>query len=282
MSDSPTTPRPSANAALQAQHDKILKRERRDDVYILTLNCPENRNALSEAMIAAIERALVVIKVWLEVKTVIIAGAGPVFCSGHDLKAITEHRDDGDSGKAYYKRLLTQCTRLMRTLAEYPKPIIAAVEGTATAAGVQLVSTCDLAVASSAARFCTPGVNIGFFCHTPAVALSRNLTRKHALEMLLTGDFMPASRAVEMGLVNRVAPEGKALDEAISLARVIGQRSPQALAMGKQSYYAQEGRPLDEAYAIAADAMVENMLMSDAIEGVDAFLNKRKPEWKLG
>ena len=282
MTDTPLSPRISANAALQAQHDKILIRERRDDVYVLTLNCQENRNALSEPMIAAIERALVVIKVWLEVKAVIIAGAGPVFCSGHDLRTIKEHRDDGDSGKAYYKKLLVQCTRLMNTLAEYPKPIIAAVEGTATAAGVQLVSSCDLAVASSAARFCTPGVNIGFFCHTPAVALSRNLTRKHALEMLLTGEMLPASRAHEMGLVNRLAPEGKALDEAIAMARIIARKSPQALAMGKQSYYAQEGLPLDEAYASASDFMVDNMLLPDAHEGVDAFLNKRKPEWKLG
>ena len=282
LTDSPTTPRLSANAALQAQHDKILLRERRDDVYILTLNCPENRNALSEPMIAAIERALVVIKVWLEVKSVIIAGAGPVFCSGHDLKTITEHRDDGDSGKAYYKKLLVQCTRLMKTLAEYPKPIIAVVEGTAMAAGVQLVSSCDLAVASSVARFCTPGVNIGFFCHTPAVALSRNLTRKHAMEMLLTGEMLPASRAYDMGLVNRVAPEGKALDEAIAMAKIISQKSPQALAMGKQSYYAQEGLPLEEAYSTASDFMVDNILMSDAVEGVDAFLNKRKPEWKMG
>jgi len=282
VSDSTTTPRVSANAALQAQHDKILLRERRDDVYILTLNCPENRNALSEQMIAAIERALVVIKVWLEVKAVIIAATGPVFCSGHDLRAVTQHREDGDSGKGYYKRLLVQCTRLMTTLTEYPKPIIAAVEGTATAAGVQLISSCDLAVASANARFCTPGVNIGFFCHTPAVALSRNLTRKHALEMLLTGEMIGAPRAAEMGLVNRVAPEGKALDEAITLGRIIAQKSPQALAMGKQSFYAQADQPVAEAYAIASDFMVDNMLTDDAIEGVAAFLHKRKPEWKLG
>ena len=277
-----STPRPTAAAAQQAQHDKILIRERRDDVYVLTLNCPDNRNALSESMIAAIERALVVIKVWLEVKVVIIAGAGPVFCSGHDLRAIAQHREDGDSGKGYYKRLLAQCTRLMTTLTEYPKPIIAAVEGAATAAGVQLIASCDLAVGSSTARFCTPGVNIGFFCHTPAVPLSRNLTRKHALEMLLTGEFIGAPRALEMGLLNRVAPEGKALDEAIAMARIIAQKSPQALAMGKRSFHAQADRPVDEAYAAATDFMVDNMLMPDAIEGVSAFLGKRKPEWKLG
>ena len=277
-----TTPRQSAAAAQQAQHDKILIRERRDDVYILTLNCPDNRNALSEQMIAAIERALVVIKVWLEVKIVIIAGAGPVFCSGHDLRAIQQHREDGDSGKGYYKRLLLQCTRLMTTLTEYPKPIIAAVDGAATAAGVQLIASCDLAVASAGARFCTPGVNIGFFCHTPAVPLSRNLTRKHALEMLLTGEFIGAPRALEMGLVNRLAPEGKAVDEAIALAKIIAQKSPEALAMGKRSFHAQEGLPIADAYATASDFMVDNMLMPDAVEGVSAFLGKRKPEWKLG
>jgi enoyl-CoA hydratase/carnithine racemase len=282
MSDTAAPPRQSAAAAAQAQHDKILIRERRDDVYILTLNCPDNRNALSEAMIAAIERALVVIKVWLEVKVVIIAGAGPVFCSGHDLRAIQQHREDGDSGKSYYKKLLAQCTRLMTTMTEYPKPIIAAVEGAATAAGVQLIASCDLAVGSSASRYSTPGVNIGFFCHTPAVPLSRNLTRKHALEMLLTGEFINAPRALEMGLVNRVAAEGKALDEAIALGRIIAQKSPEALAMGKKSFHAQEGLPIAEAYAAATDYMVDNMLMADAAEGVSAFLGKRKPEWKLG
>ena len=280
MSDTTATPRQSANAAMQAQHDKILLRERRDDVYILTLNCPENRNALSEQMIAAIERALVVIKVWLEVKAVIITGTGPVFCSGHDLRQITEHREDGDSGKGYYKRLLLQCTRLMSTLTEYPKPIIAAVQGTASAAGVQLIATCDLAVASANAQFITPGVDIGFFCHTPAVALSRNLSRKHAMEMLLTGDRIGPERAEQMGLVNRVVPEGRALDEAIAMGRVIAQKSPLALSMGKQSFYGQADLPLTEAYAMASDFMVDNMLTHDAEEGVGAFLNKRKPEWK--
>ncbi len=271
----------SSRSAQQAAHDKILKRERRDDVYILTLNCPDNRNALSEQMIAEIERALVVIKVWMEVKAVIITHTGPVFCSGHDLRAITEHREDGDSGKGYYKRLLVQCTRLMNTLTDYPKPIIAAIEGTATAAGVQLIASCDLAVASTSARFCTPGVNIGFFCHTPAVPLARNLPRKHALEMLLTGEMIAASRAAEMGLLNRVVPDGKALEEAIAFGKIIAQKSPSAVAMGKKSFYAQINQPLEEAYATASDFMVDNMLTDDAAEGVGAFLNKRKPEWKL-
>ena len=277
MSDTASTSR----AAQQAAHDKILKRERRDDVYILTLNSPDNRNALTEAMIAAIERALVVIKVWLEVKSVIITHSGPVFCSGHDLKAIAEHHEDGDSGKSYYKRMLLQCTRLMNTLTDYPKPIIACVEGTATAAGVQLISSCDLAVASANSRFCTPGVNLGFFCHTPAVPLARNVPRKHALEMLLTGEMIPAARAAEMGLINRVAPEGKALDEALAFAKIIGQKSPAALALGKKSFYHQINQSTEDAYASAIDAMVDNMLVDDAAEGVSAFLNKRKPEWKL-
>lgn len=278
MSETPATS--AREGSSSAQGDKILLRERRDDVYILTLNSPENRNALSEQMIAAIERALVVIKVWLEVKAVVITGAGPVFCSGHDLRQITEHREDGDGGKGYYKRLLAQCTKLMTTLTSYPKPIIAAVDGVATAAGVQLIASCDLAIAGSGSRFCTPGVDIGFFCHTPAVPLARNLSRKHALEMLLTGEFIGAERAAQMGLVNRVVPAGNAVNEAVALGRVIAQKAPLALAMGKESFYAQVDMPLADAYVHAAEAMVDNMLTHDAEEGVGAFLNKRKPEWK--
>jgi enoyl-CoA hydratase/carnithine racemase len=221
-----------------------------------------------------------VIKVWREVKAVVIAGSGPVFCSGHDLRQITQHRDDGDGGKAYFKRLLHQCTRLMNILNDYPKPIIAAVEGTATAAGAQLVATCDLAVAGDGARFCTPGVNIGFFCHTPAVALSRNLSRKHAMEMLLTGEMIGAARAEEMGLVNRVVPAGKAVDEAVAMAKLVAQKAPLAVSQGKASFYAQADKPVGEAYELAIGAMVDNMLTKDAEEGVAAFLGKRKPQWK--
>jgi enoyl-CoA hydratase/carnithine racemase len=269
--------------ATTAQHgEKILLRERRDDVYVLRMNHEASRNALSEAMIAEIDRALVVIKVWLEVKAVVITGAGPVFCSGHDLKDIRAHMEDGDSGKGHYKKLLAQCTRLMNTLTSYPKPVIAAVQGTATAAGVQLIASCDLAVAADTAQFCTPGVNIGFFCSTPSVPLSRNLARKHAMEMLLTGDMLPASRALEFGLVNRIVPADQVVAEAVKLGRAIGRGSPMAIAAGKQLFYAQEGRTAEDAYELAQEAMVDSMMTQDAREGVNAFLAKRDPEWKMG
>lgn len=272
-----TTLKPSGSAG-----EKILLRERRDAVYILKMNHPETRNALSEQMIAEIDRALVVIKVWLEVKAVVITGTGPVFCSGHDLKDIKAHKEDGDGGKGHFKKLLAQCTRLMSTLQTYPKPIIAAVQGTATAAGVQLVAACDLAVAGQSARFCTPGVNIGFFCSTPAVPLARNLSRKHAMEMLLTGDMIGADRAERMGLVNRVVADDKVIDEAVALGMTIAKGAPSAIAMGKAGFYAQAEMPIADAYAHAQEVMVENMLTEDATEGVAAFLGKRKPEWKLG
>lgn len=272
-----TSSKPTSGAS-----EKILQRERRDNVYILKLNHPETRNALSDQMIAEIDRALVVAKVWLEVKAVVITGTGPVFCSGHDLKDIQTHKEDGDGGKGHFKKLLIHCTRLMNTIMTYPKPIIAAVQGTATAAGVQLVSSCDLAVAGQSARFCTPGVNIGFFCSTPAVPLSRTVARKHAMEMLLTGEMIEASRAAEMGLVNRVVPDDKVLDAAVALGAVIAKRSPSAIAMGKAGFYAQADMPIAEAYTHAQEVMVENMLTEDATEGISAFLGKREPQWKLG
>ena len=268
-------------AAAQAAKDNLLLRERRDDVYILTMNSPETRNCLSEAMMSAIERALVVITAFREVRAVILAANGSSFCSGHDLKEITAKREDGDGGKGYYKRLFRHCTKFMNTLTRYPKPVIAAVQGTATAAGCQLVATCDLAVAAQNARFATPGVNIGLFCATPMVPLSRSVTKKHALEMLLTGEMISAERAALMGLVNYVVPEGKALEEAIMLGRLIGQKSPQALIAGKAAYYAQADLKIEEAYELAQEAMVDGLLDEDSKEGIGAFLEKRRPTWKL-
>ncbi len=280
-----TTPPPvvidRAKAADKAA-SKLLLRERRDDVYVLTMNHPPSRNALSAEMIAEIERALVVIKVWLEVKAVVITGSGPVFCSGHDLKDVKAHFEDGDGGKGHYKRMLAQCTRLMNTLTTYPKPIIAAVQGTATAAGVQLVASCDLAVAADTAKFCTPGVNIGFFCSTPSVPLARTIARKHALEMLLTGDMLEASRAAEFGLVNKVVPADQVVDAAVEYGRRIGRGSPMAIARGKEMFYTQIDKPTEAAYEHAVAVMIDSMMTEDAHEGVSAFLGKREPEWKLG
>jgi enoyl-CoA hydratase/carnithine racemase len=287
---SETSPRPpiappalDRSKAADKAGSKLLLRERRDDVYILTMNHQDSRNALSEAMISELDRALVVVKVWLEVKAVVITASGPVFSSGHDLKDIKTHlEEDGDGGKGHFKKMLTQCTRLMNTLTTYPKPIIAAVQGTAMAAGVQLVASCDLAVAADTAKFCTPGVNIGFFCSTPSVALSRTIARKHAMEMLLTGEMLEAQRALEFGLVNRVVPAHKVVDEAVAFGQIIGRRSPMALAKGKELFYAQADKPTDAAYDTAIAAMIEGMMSEDGREGVAAFLGKREPEWKLG
>jgi enoyl-CoA hydratase/carnithine racemase len=271
----------TADHSAGPQSRDILMRERREDVYILTMNSPQTRNALSEEMMTAIERALVVITAFREVRAVILAANGPVWCSGHDLKQITARREDGDGGKGYYKRLFRQCTKLMRSLTTYPKPIIAAVGGTATAAGCQLVATCDLAVAGQNAQFATPGVNIGLFCATPMVPLARSIAKKHALEMLLTGEMISSERAAMMGLVNYVVPDAKVLDEAIMLGRLIGSKSPNALITGKAAFYAQADLGTEEAYELATDAMVDGLLHEDSKEGIDAFLKKRRPNWKL-
>jgi len=203
-----------------------------------------------------------------------------VFSSGHDLKELTAHRADADKGLAFYTEAMTRCSAMMQAIVACPKPVIAAVQGTATAAGCQLVATCDLAVASSEAQFCTPGVNIGLFCSTPMVALSRNVSRKRAMEMLLLGDMLSAKDAVDYGLINKVVAADRLLPEALSLAAKIAAKSPLTVAMGKAAFYAQAEMPLKDAYAFAAKVMVDNMMARDAEEGISAFLDKRKPEWK--
>jgi enoyl-CoA hydratase/carnithine racemase len=214
-----------------------------------------------------------------EVRAVVIAAEGSVFSSGHDLKELTRHRQDADGGRAYYRQIMRLCTDTMGAVIACPKPVIAAVEGAALAAGCQLVATCDLAVAAAGARFCTPGVNIGLFCSTPMVALSRNVARKHAMEMLLLGDMLPAAAALEFGLVNRVVPVGQALPAALALADRFAELPAATLAMGKSAFYRQLEMPLDEAYALASAVMVDNMLTADAEEGISAFVAKRPPLW---
>ena len=255
--------------------ETVLLRHDKEGVAWLTLNRPQARNALSIALMQALDAELSAIAGDPAVKVVVIAGAGPGFCAGHDLRELRATPD-----RASYQAVFAQCSALMQRIVRLPKPVIARAHGIATAAGCQLVASCDLAVAADTARFATPGVNIGLFCSTPMVALSRNVGRKAAMEMLLTGEPVDAIRARDMGLVNRVVPEAE-LDAAVTaLARQIAGKSPLTLAIGKEAFYRQAELPLAEAYAYASDAMVRNMLARDAAEGIDAFLEKRTPAWQ--
>ncbi|MGA2129476.1 MAG: enoyl-CoA hydratase [Xanthobacteraceae bacterium] len=258
----------------------ILRRNDAEGVTVLTLNRPERRNSLSEAMLAALSESLSVIAADRTVRVVVLAANGPVFCAGHDLKELSARRSDADRGRAYYAEIMERCSALMRAIVELPQPVIAAVQGTATAAGCQLVATCDLAITSAAAQFCTPGVNIGLFCSTPMVALSRNVGAKHAMEMLLTGDAIAAAEAARIGLVNRVVAPGSERDEAIALARKIAAKSTLTVTIGKRAFYRQREMDLGAAYRYAATVMVDNMMARDAQEGIGAFIEKRQPLWQ--
>lgn len=256
-----------------------LLRSDQGGVVTLTLNRPAARNALSEALLDVLTGELDRIAEDRCARAVIIAAEGPVFSAGHDLKEMTSHRADADRGRAYFAEILTRCSRMMQRIVRLPQPVIAAVDGVATAAGCQLVASCDLAVAGAGARFCTPGVQIGLFCSTPMVALSRNLSRKHAMEMLLLGEMIGAEDAHRMGLVNRVVLAGSALAEAQAMAATIAAKSPLTLRIGKRAFQEQLEMPLTEAYDHATQVMVENMLARDAEEGIGAFIEKRQPTW---
>jgi enoyl-CoA hydratase/carnithine racemase len=253
-----------------------LRRE--GPVVVLTLNSPATRNALSLTVVRALSRNLSQIAREPDIRVVLLQAEGSAFCAGHDLKELTAHRVDPDDGEAFFTETMRACSEVMRQIVLLPQPVIAAVDGIATAAGCQLVAACDLAVAGPNARFCTPGVNIGLFCSTPAVALSRNLPRKHAMEMLLTGDVFDAEDALRFGLVNRIGLNG-ARDPALALANKIASKSSRAIELGKKVFYRQLEKPLAEAYEEAGAAMVANMLLPDAREGVSAFLEKRMPVW---
>jgi enoyl-CoA hydratase/carnithine racemase len=259
----------------------ILSRDLTSDgILRLTLNDPKRRNALSEAMLTTLGAAFADAGKDDAVRVVILAANGPAFCAGHDLKEMTAGRTGADGGRAYFARVMAQCSGVMQGIVACPKPVIAEVSGIATAAGCQLVASCDLAIAADTAKFSTPGVHIGLFCSTPMVALSRNVANKHAMEMLLTGDMIPAPRAAKMGLVNRaVAPEDLQ-DATLELARKIASKSSLTLATGKRAFYAQSEMPLAEAYDYTSQVMVDNMLARDAEEGIDAFLAKRAPQWQ--
>jgi enoyl-CoA hydratase/carnithine racemase len=250
------------------------------DIARLTLNRPEARNALSRPLIAEFHALIERIGGDDGIAAVIVAANGRVFSSGHDLKELASHRGDADGGLAFYRETMQACAALMQAIVACPKPVIAAVEGRATAAGCQLVATCDLAVASVAADFATPGVNIGLFCSTPMVALSRNVSRKRAMEMLLLGEAIGAAEAAQYGLINRAAPEDRVMATAIDMARKIATKSKATVAIGKETFYRQVEEPLGEAYRRAAEVMVENMMMADAEEGICAFIDKRPANWK--
>jgi enoyl-CoA hydratase/carnithine racemase len=262
------------------QPSPILLRETLGSIALLTLNRPAARNSLSEAMIAALHAELNEIGDDNSIRALVIAANGPAFSAGHDMKELTARRSDADHGRAYFAQIMNACSAMMQAVVHLPKPVIAAVQGTATAAGCQLVASCDLAVASEAASFATPGVDIGLFCSTPMVALSRNVPRKQAMEMLLTGEPVPAARARDIGLVNHVVPAGAERDAAIALAQKVALKSAYTVKLGKTAFYRQAEMSLAEAYRYAAEVMTENMMARDAEEGIGAFIEKREPKWQ--
>ena len=271
------TPQAARAAAPQTP---ILLRENVGSICVLTLNRSEARNSLSEAMIAELHTALRDIHDDANVRALVIAANGPAFSAGHDMKELTARRTDADRGRAYFAEIMTACSAMMQAIVQLPKPVVAAVQGIATAAGCQLVASCDLAVASEAAAFATPGVDIGLFCSTPMVALSRNVPRKQAMEMLLTGEPISAARARDIGLVNRVVAAGTERDAAIALAEQVALKSAYTVKLGKEAFYRQAEMSLADAYRYAAEVMTENMMARDAEEGIGAFIEKREPKWQ--
>ncbi|GFE63706.1 enoyl-CoA hydratase [Litoreibacter roseus] len=260
--------------------DELLIREDADGVAHLTMNAPAKLNALSNAMLGALQNSFDAISQDTSVKAVILSGAGKAFCAGHDLKEMTAARQSEDGGKAAFTSLFDTCARMMLTIQKMPQPVIAQVHGIATAAGCQLVASCDLAVAAEGTRFGVNGVNIGLFCSTPMVALSRNIPRKQAFEMLTTGEFIEATRAREMGLINRIAKPDALAEETRALAEHLATKLGAAVRIGKRAFYEQAEMSVEEAYSYASAVMTENMGFRDTEEGIAAFLEKRPPDWK--
>jgi enoyl-CoA hydratase/carnithine racemase len=257
----------------------VLRRETEGDVAWLVLNRPASRNSLSEELLTELIDALASLGRDPSVRVVVIAAEGPAFCSGHDLRELTARRTDPDGGRGFFTKLWGLCSTMMMSVVQLPQPVIACVHGAASAAGCQLVASCDLAVAAADATFATPGVNIGLFCSSPMVALSRNVASKHAMEMLLTGDALTAADAFRIGLVNRVVPAGEERAESMRLARHIASKSAAAIRVGKRAFHAQLAMDLADAYTHASRIMVENLFDADAKEGIGAFLAKRPPQW---
>ena len=251
-----------------------------DGILNLTLNNPNNHNALSEEMMFNIQSELDESIRNNQIRVIIISGDGPTFSAGHDLKELTRARKNPDKGRGYFKKIMTKCSKLMQSIIKNPKPVIAEVSGVATAAGCQLVASCDLAYASKTATFATPGVNIGLFCSTPMVAVSRNLSNKHSMEMLLTGDLISADKAEKIGLINKAVDISSLKEQTLEVAQKISKKSAMTLKIGKEAFYKQIDMTLSEAYDYASNVMVENMLKIDAEEGIGAFIEKRKPNWQ--
>ncbi len=266
--------------AATALVEEVLLRDDYEGVTTLTLNRPKQRNSLSEALMAALTAEMTAIAEDPSVRVVVLAANGPVFSAGHDLKELTAARPQEDRGRTYYQDIMKRCSTMMLSILQNPKPVIAKIHGTATAAGCQLVATCDLAIAAEGAHFATPGVNIGLFCSTPMVALSRNVSRKHAMEMLLSGDMVEATHAAEIGLINRAVAAAALDTEVTDLATKIASKSSMTVSIGKRAFYEQLELGVSEAYAYTSEVMVKNMLTHDAEEGVNAFIEKRNPTWQ--
>ncbi|MDA5555480.1 enoyl-CoA hydratase [Shimia sp. MMG029] len=258
----------------------ILERHDTNAVAHLRMNAPSRLNALSDEMLAALQDQFEVLAEDKSIRAIILSGSGKAFCAGHDLKQMTAGRQSHDGGKAYFKDLFTRCATMMQTIRRLPQPVIAQVHGIATAAGCQLVASCDMAVASEGTRFGVNGVNIGLFCSTPMVALSRNIPRKQAFEMLTTGQFINASRAEALGLVNRVVPQDQLASATEEVAQTVAAKLGVAVKIGKQAFYEQLQMPLSEAYDYTGDVMVQNMLWLETEAGINAFLNKETPKWE--
>jgi enoyl-CoA hydratase/carnithine racemase len=262
------------------EHSSPLIRTNSNGIAVLRLAHSHRRNPLSEALLGELTSELHAIGKDSSIRAVILTADGPVFSAGHDLKEMTAHRADADKGRAYFADIMERCSAMMQLITQLPQPVIAAVEGVATAAGCQLVASCDLAVAGASAKFCTPGVHIGLFCSTPMVALSRVVSTKHTMEMLLLGDMVDAETAYRFGLVNRVVIAGDAMLEAQRMAAVIASKSATAVKTGKQAFYQQREMGVSEAYHYASQMMVDNMLARDAEEGIGAFIGKREAVWE--
>ncbi|KLN60607.1 enoyl-CoA hydratase [Kiloniella spongiae] len=265
---------------MESDQDILISEKDVTGVLRLTLNDNRRRNALSEEMLRELDVAFSSAAVDSSVRVIILAAKGSVFSSGHNLKEMTSAREHDDRGRAYFAKILALCAKVMQGIVACPKPVIAEVSGVATAAGCQLVASCDLAIASQTAQFSTPGVHIGLFCSTPMVALSRNVSNKHAMEMLLTGDMISAARAAEIGLINRITSEQELSEAVLALAHKIASKSSLTLATGKRAFYEQCEMSLSKAYEYASNVMVENMLAFDAEEGIGAFVEKRTPQWR--
>ena len=258
----------------------LLERHDTNSIAHLKMNAPEKLNALSEEMLSALQSQFDNLQNDRQIRAVILSGSGKAFCAGHDLKEMTAGRQAEDGGKAYFTELFQKCARMMTSIQKLPQPVIAQVHGIATAAGCQLVASCDMAVAADSTRFGVNGVNIGLFCSTPMVALSRNIPRKQAFEMLTTGQFINAERARELGLVNRIASEDELAEATTELAKTVASKLAVAVKIGKEAFYNQLQMPLSEAYDYTGSVMAENMLFRDTEEGISAFIEKRDPNWE--